>query len=116
MTVEEFVQVIQYSYDYSKKPGQLSLIAEWVQKIPQDRLKPLSDRILDEISTEFNQVPDRSRLKALYKRMQEEFAFRQKADPNAKKIEYNQQAHRADVVDKFAELRDKLGMPAYGEK
>lgn len=116
MTIEEFVQVIQLSYDYSKKPGQISLIAEWAQKIPEERLKKLSERILDEISTEFNQVPDRARLKAIYKRMREEFEFRKAAPPGTKRIAYDQQAHRGDVVDCFAELRKKLKMPAYRER
>lgn len=115
MTVEDFLQALRFSYDYAKKPGQLSLIANWIQTIPEDRLKKIWDRVTEEFSTEYNQAPDLARLKALYKRMREEFVFWKQADPKAKRIEYNKQAHRADVVDCFAKLREKLNMPAYGE-
>jgi len=116
MTVQEFAQAIRYSYDYSKKPGQLSLIADWAQTIPEDRLKEIWNRLTGEFSTEYNQVPDLARLKAMYKRMREEFVFRKSADPNARRIEYNKRAHREDVVDCFAKLREELNMPAYREK
>ena len=110
MTAIEFANGINRCYDYSKKPGQLSLVTKFAQSVPEDRLKKLFDMVTNIITTEFNQVADIARVKKIYSEMCASMQFKKLPPSKAKQIVQLDEEGKREIEEVLYNLKVKMGV------
>ena len=66
MTTDGFMVSLKSCYSFAKTPGQIGIIAGWIQTIPECRLDRLWTEVTENISTEYGQSADLARVRKLY--------------------------------------------------
>lgn len=104
-----FLEVKNYWGPYENQ-GTAKRTWEYVaKKVPKKALPQLLARLMQDVSTQYRHVPDIHDIHVAYRNLVNECALLPAGGSDVRKIEYNMENHRDEVLACFAELKSKLG-------
>jgi hypothetical protein len=108
--LKQFFQEVKNYWGPYENQGTAKRTWEYVaKKIPKRALPQLLSRLMQDVSTQFKHVPDIHDISVAYRALVSECALLPPGGSDRKKIEYNMENHREEILECFANLRDKLG-------
>lgn len=110
MELKQFFQEVKNYWGPYENQGTAKRTWEYVsKKIPKRALPQLLSRLMQDVSTQYKHVPDIHDIHIAYLNLVNECALLPPGGNSKKQIEYNMENHREEVLECFAQLRDKLG-------